>query len=48
MQRLTLRLYLLMSKHPEVRTQEHRLHNGMTRRLDDMESHANELKVISK
>ncbi|XP_017484555.1 PREDICTED: N-lysine methyltransferase SMYD2-like [Rhagoletis zephyria] len=44
MQRLTLRLVLLMINQPEVRTREYRLHNGMTRRLDDMECHSNELK----
>ena len=47
MQRLTLRLVLLMINQPEVRTREYRLHNGMTRRLDDMECHSNELKVMT-
>lgn len=45
MQRLTLRLYLLMTTNEAIRSTDFILHNGLTRRLDDMEYHPNDLKV---
>lgn len=45
MQRLALRLYLLMVNVPETCTKQFRLHNGLNRCLNDMEYHPEQLKV---
>ena len=47
MQRLTLRLYLLMKECPEIRSYQFVLphQSDQTRCLDNMEYHDNELKV---
>lgn len=45
MQRLTLRLYLLLSHHPELRSKQFTLHNGNTQTIEAMVTHQHELKV---
>lgn len=45
MQRLTLRLYLLLTQKETSRTEKYKLHNGLTRTLDQMLYHEEELEV---
>ena len=44
MQRLTLRLYLMAVHKPELLALDYHLHNGLTRSVNDMESHSAEIE----
>lgn len=45
MQRLTLRLYLLLADSPEMKSKQFKLHNERTQTIELMESHRDQLRV---